>query len=74
MLILIMQTQSESRTVNTKITFNRMILNERSPIKNNENLVKKCDEISPVILNDILGAAYNSRCVCVCFKLILIKL
>lgn len=70
-LMLILQTQSESRTVSTKI---KRIVAQRNEnptsninlsIKNSE-VPKKCDELSTGMLNDILGAAYNSRCVFVC--------
>lgn len=53
---------SISWTVDTKVTFNRMIVNEKIR-QNDANVVKRCDELSPIILNDILGAAFNSRCV-----------
>ena len=62
MLILIMQTQSESRIVNTKVKIRRVIpqKSETPAISDEPN---RCDELSPVVLNDILGAAFNSRCV-----------
>lgn len=67
-----MQTRSESRTVSTKVKFNRVIskkeITDLNLFSNNESEIdssepKKCDELSPVVLNEILGAAFNSRCV-----------
>jgi hypothetical protein len=60
-IVLLILTLNKSRTVAAKVTFNRMKLSEKN-YQNDE--VKRCDEISPVVLNDILGAAFNSRCVC----------
>lgn len=56
-ILLIMQAQSESRTVNAKN--NRVVMNKKDVIDNRD--AKRCDEISQLMLNDILGAAFNSR-------------
>ena len=72
-LILIMQTKSESRTVSTKVKFNQRVIAKKEitslNLNNDENISKiepkKCDELSALVLNDILGAAFNSRCVLV---------
>lgn len=76
LLIFIIQTKSESRTVSTRVKFNRVIskkdvtgINLFSDNNSNNEMnsfngePRKCDELSPVILNEILGAAFNSRCV-----------
>ena len=68
-----MQTRSESRTFSTKVKFNqKVIAKKETSLKNlgtdqyiSNMEAKKCDELSPVVLNDILGAAFNSRCVLV---------
>lgn len=59
-ILLIMQAQSESRTVNAKV--NRVMSNKNDVIDLKKG-VRRCDELSQPILNDILGAAFNSRCV-----------
>lgn len=59
-LFLIIQAQSESRTVNAKV--NRVIMNRNDVIEEKKD-VRRCDELPQPILNDILGAAFNSRCV-----------
>jgi hypothetical protein len=51
-----MQAQSESRTVNAKV--NRVVM-KKNVIQ--EKDVVRCDELSQPMLNDILGAAFNSR-------------
>lgn len=58
--ILIILLLSISETICAKISFNRMKLSEKS-YQNENYQVKRCDELSPVMLNDILGAAFNSR-------------
>ena len=70
-LLFIMQTKSESRTFSTKVKFNQKVIAKKEitslNLVNNESIskieAKKCDELSALVLNDILGAAFNSRCV-----------
>ncbi|XP_070494365.1 protein trunk [Chironomus tepperi] len=64
-----MQTKSESRTFSTKVKFNQKViakkeitsLNLVNDEKRSSIEPKKCDELSALVLNDILGAAFNSR-------------
>lgn len=58
-----------SRTVKTtKFNFNQVMMNDADLMmddnndnNNNQEDFKKCDELSQLMLNDILGAAFNSR-------------
>lgn len=78
-----MQTKSESRTVSTKVKFNQKVIAKKEITSLNlvtdesKSIIepKKCDELSALVLNDILGAAFNSRCVLVksFSKLLIVK-
>jgi hypothetical protein len=56
MIILIVLTEKKSRAVDARVAFNRMKLSEKM-----SDEVRRCNELSGVMLNDILGAAFNSR-------------
>lgn len=60
-LTLICALQTESRTVKSKFNVNQVIMNDDSMMDEHVN-VQKCEEISKIMLNNILGAAFNSRC------------
>lgn len=63
-LTLICTLQTESRTVKSKFNVNQVIMNDDDSIMDDVQVhVQKCEEISKLMLNDILGAAFNSRCV-----------
>lgn len=65
---MMMQIYAESRTVN-KFKYKKFAVRRELSANvvgnNNSNddqqVVKKCSELPAVILNDILGAAFNSR-------------
>lgn len=66
-LIMMMQIYAESRTV-SKFKYNKFVMRREfeenlleDNNKNDDHHVKKCNELQPPILNDILGAAFNSR-------------
>ena len=62
-LTLICTLQTESRTVKSKFNVNQVIMNDDSMMDDVQvQNVQKCEEISTLMLNDILGAAFNSRC------------
>lgn len=54
-----MQIKAESRTVTKK--YNKIILKSQETVKIDEQQMKKCSELPAPVLNDILGAAFNSR-------------
>lgn len=56
--------QIESRTVKSsgKFNVNQVIMNDDTMMDDEQKEFKKCDELSKIMLNDILGAAFNSRC------------
>lgn len=60
LVLIMMQIKAESRTVNSKFKYNKIIV---KTLENDENKPKtvKCSELSAPVLNDILGAAFNSR-------------
>lgn len=57
-----MQMSAESRTVNSKFKYNKVIVNSKASVGNERQI--KCSELPAPVLNDILGAAFNSRYVC----------
>lgn len=59
LILLIMHAQGESRTVSAKLS--RVIM-KKDEIEEEKD-VGRCDELPLPMLNDILGAAFNSRCV-----------
>lgn len=59
LIVIMMQIKAESRTVNAKFKYNKVIVKSQD----NEKL-RKCNELPAPVLNDILGAAFNSRYVC----------
>lgn len=63
-LTLICTLQTESRIVKSKFNVNQVIMNDDSMMDEVQEQVnvQKCEEISKLMLNDILGAAFNSRC------------
>jgi hypothetical protein len=51
----------DARTVN-KFKYNKMMMKKSyEKITEDNDQVKKCNELPTIILNDILGAAFNSR-------------
>lgn len=57
-----MQINTESRTVNGKFKYNKIVTKPQENAENNEKAkVVKCSELPAPVLNDILGAAFNSR-------------
>lgn len=55
-IFLIMQSRIESRTVRNEIKLNQVITNNFD-----RKEIKKCEELPQPVLNEILGAAFNSR-------------
>jgi hypothetical protein len=57
-----MQIKAESRTVNGKFKYNKIIVKPLENVESDDKLkVVKCSELPAPVLNDILGAAFNSR-------------
>lgn len=52
LVLFVIQIQIESRTVNSNYKYNKGLV---------KSDVVKCSELPPIVLNDILGAAFNSR-------------
>lgn len=62
LILIMMQINTESRTVNGKFKYNKTVMKRQENAENNEkSKVVKCSELPAPVLNDILGAAFNSR-------------
>lgn len=59
LIVIMMQIRAESRTVNSKFKFSKMIVRSREAVVSERP--KSCSELPAPVLNDILGAAFNSR-------------
>lgn len=61
MLIMMQILITEARTVN-KFKYNKIMMKKSyEKIAEENDQAKKCNELPTLILNDILGAAFNSR-------------
>lgn len=59
LMLVMMQIKVETRTVTTQFKYNRALAKSRENLE--KNRVIKCSELPAPVLNDILGAAFNSR-------------
>lgn len=60
-MIVMQMCDVHARTVN-KFKYNKMMMKKSyEKIQEDNDQVKKCNELPTIILNDILGAAFNSR-------------
>lgn len=57
LVLFVIQSQSESRAVNNKFKYNKLLVKMESL----QTDVLKCNGLPESTLNDILGAAFNSR-------------
>lgn len=60
LVLVMMQIRAESRTVNSKFKYNKIVVKSQENEENKPKMVK-CSELPAPVLNDILGAAFNSR-------------
>lgn len=62
LIFIMMQIKAESRTVNGKFKYNKIVTKHQDNTESNGmTKVVKCSELPAPVLNDILGAAFNSR-------------
>lgn len=62
LILIMMQIKAESRTVNGRFQYNKIVVKTQENGGNSEKVkVIKCSELPAPVLNDILGAAFNSR-------------
>lgn len=62
LILVMMQIRAESRTVTGKFKYNKIFVkNDGNAEGNDKPKVVKCSELPAPVLNDILGAAFNSR-------------
>lgn len=59
LMLVMMQIKVETRTVTSQFKYNKALVNSRENLE--KNRVVKCSELPAPVLNDILGAAFNSR-------------
>lgn len=62
LIFVLMQIKAESRTVNGKFKYNKIVVKSQENAESSDKpKVVKCSELPAPVLNDILGAAFNSR-------------
>lgn len=60
-LFIVIYINTETRAASSRFKYNRKNIKINDELKNKQSV--KCNELSVPILNNILGPAFNSRCV-----------
>lgn len=62
LILIMMQIKAESRTVTGRFKYNKVVAKSVDESEDsNKSKPVKCTELPAPVLNDILGAAFNSR-------------